>query len=41
MSNGVCVVRSIIHGGNIYQPKCLCRSGSDGEYCEKQSKITN
>ncbi len=41
MSGGVCAVRSIINGENLYQSKCLCRLGSDGEYCEKQSKIIN
>jgi hypothetical protein len=38
MSNGVCAIRPILPGGKTYQSKCLCRAGSDGEYCEKQSK---
>jgi hypothetical protein len=41
MSNGVCAVRSVIVGQKLYQAKCLCRVGTDGEYCEKQSKIYN
>jgi hypothetical protein len=41
MSNGVCAVRPIVPGGAVYQPKCLCRVGSDGEFCEKPSKIKN
>ncbi len=41
MSSGVCAIRPIIPQGNIYQSKCLCRVGTDGEYCEKSSKIEN
>lgn len=39
MSRGVCAVRQVIAGDLLYQAKCLCPLGSDGEYCEKQSKI--
>lgn len=38
MSNGICGIRPILVGGSEYQSKCLCPIGSDGEYCEKQSK---
>lgn len=39
MSNGVCAVRPIVDGSKLYQSKCLCRAGYDGEYCEKQSEF--
>ncbi len=39
MSGGICAIRPITAGGTIHKSKCLCRAGSDGEYCEKQSKI--
>jgi len=38
MSNGICAIRPLFPGGAIYQSKCLCRVGTNGEYCEKQSK---
>jgi hypothetical protein len=37
MSNGICAIRPIATGGTVYQSRCLCRVGSDGEYCERQS----
>ncbi len=39
MSNGICAIRPIVTGGAVYQSRCLCRVGSDGEYCERQSNL--
>ena len=39
MSSGVCAIRPNLYDSSKSQAKCLCRIGTQGEFCEQQGKL--